>query len=151
MKITTESLAADRAIDARLRYIGVCWRGARTVALIALLAFDGCSPPTEVVDLHNAPQATKDAMQRVNVVPLGMPGPAAAGSIGTVSGYGCAQTTEAASFAAMQQIRVKAMALHATAVVDVLIEPEGTGVCFGGYNMIARGIAVAPRGVPSSY
>jgi small neutral amino acid transporter SnatA (MarC family) len=144
MKITTESLAIDGAT-------GVRWRGSQAVALVVFLAFAGCTPPTEVVDLHNAPQATIDAMQRVNVVPLGTPGPAGAGSIATVSGYGCAQTAEAAGLAAIQQIRVKAMALHATAVVDVLVEPEGAGVCFGGYNMIARGIAVAPRGIPSSY
>ena len=125
--------------------------GATAMALLALLAFGGCSPPTEVVDLHYAPQTTKDAMQRVNIVPLGRLGPAVAGSIGPISGYGCAPTPEAASLAAEEQIRIKAMAQHATAVVDLLFEPDGLGVCLGGHNMIARGIAVGPRGVPSSY
>jgi hypothetical protein len=123
----------------------------RLMALVALLAFGGCSPPTEVVDLHYAPKATTDAMQRVSILPLGRPGPAGAGSIGPIEGYGCGPTPEDASVAAEQQIRVKAMAKHATAVVDVLIEPDGLGVCPGGHNMIARGIAVGPRGVPSSY
>jgi hypothetical protein len=130
---------------------GVPRRCALAVALLAMLALAGCSPPTEVIDLHYAPKATQDAMQRVSIVPLGAPGPAVVGSIGPISGYGCAQTPEAASVAAVQQIRVKAMAQHATAVVDVLIEPDGLGVCPGGRNMIARGIAVGPRGVPSSY
>jgi len=124
----------------------------RLTALMALLAFAGCSPPTEVVDLHYAPKATTDAMQHVSIVPLGRPGPAGAGSIGPIEGYGCGPTPEDASIAAEQQIRVKAMAKHATAVVDVLIEPDGLGVCpSGGHNMIARGIAVGPRGVPFSY
>lgn len=126
-------------------------RGATGLALPALLAFGGCSPPTEVVDLHNAPVATMDAMQRVAIVPLGRPGPAVAGSIGPISGYGCGQTPEAARLAAEQQIRVKAMAQHATAVVNVLYEPDGVGACLGGHNIIAHGIAVGPRGIPSSY
>ncbi len=121
------------------------------MAFVLLLAAGGCGAPTEVVDLRNAPQATRDAMQRMDIAPLGTPAPPGTGSIGPVSGYACAQTSEEAGVAAVQQIRVKAIALHATAVVDVLIEPEGTGICLGGYNMIARGIAVGPRGVPSSY
>ncbi len=121
------------------------------LVLVALLAIAGCGPQTEVVDLRAAPKATTEAMQRVRIVPLGARGPAVAGSIGPISGYGCGQTPEAASLAAEQQIRVKALAQHATAVVDVLIEPDGLGVCMGGHNMIARGIAVGPRGIPSSY
>jgi hypothetical protein len=104
-----------------------------------------------VVDLRYAPSLTTDAMQRVLIVPLGRRGPAVAGAIGPIEGYGCGPTPEEASVAAEQQIRVKALAKHATAVVDVLIEPEGLGVCPGGHNMIARGIAVGPRGIPSSY
>jgi hypothetical protein len=144
MEIMTESPNIDAALDVRRRSV-------TAMALVALLAFAGCSPPTEVLDLHNAPQATQAAMQRVSIVPLGAPGPAVAGSIGPVSGYGCAPTPEAASVAAEQQIRAKALAQRATAVIDVLIEPDGNGVCLGGHNMIARGIAVGPRGIPSSY
>lgn len=125
--------------------------GVTAIALLALLAVAGCSPPTEVVDLHYAPLVTKEAMQRVNIVPLGLRGPAVAGSIGPIFGYGCAPTPEAAKIAAEEQLRIKAMAQHATAVVDVLFEPDGLGVCAGGQNMLARGIAVGPRGVPSSY
>ena len=144
MHITSKSLPIiDRSRVSR--------RGATPMVLTALLAFAGCSPPTEVIDLHYAPQVTKEAMQRVNIVPLGLRGPVVAGSIGPVSGYGCAPTPEAAKVAAEEQIRVKAMAQHATAVVDVLFEPDGMGVCAGGHNMLAHGIAVGPRGVPSSY
>jgi hypothetical protein len=144
MKIVTESSRADSVTDVRRLSI-------MAMALVGLLAFAGCSPPTEVLDLRNAPQATQDALQRVRIVPLGVPGPAVAGSIGPVSGYGCAPTPEAASVAAEQQIRAKAITQRATAVIDVLIEPDGTGICLNGYNMIARGIAVGPRGIPSSY
>jgi hypothetical protein len=128
-----------------------CRSRVTAMALVALLAFGGCSPPTEVVDLRYAPKATTDAMQRVAIVPLGRPGPAVAGSIGPIEGYGCGPTPEIAGDSAEQQIRVKALTKHATAVIDVLIEPDGSGVCPGGHNMIARGIAVGPRGVPSSY
>jgi hypothetical protein len=144
MEIMTESSHACTVT-------GVCRRSVTAMALVGLLAFGGCSPPTEVLDLRNAPQATKDALQRVRIVPLGVPGPPVAGSIGPVSGYGCAPTPEAASVEAEQQIRAKAITQRATAVIDVLIEPDGTGVCLNGYNMIARGIAVGPRGIPPSY
>jgi hypothetical protein len=130
---------------------GTCRCGVTVVALIALLALVGCGPPTEVVDLHYAPLVTKEAMQRVAIVPLGLRGPAVAGSIGPISGYGCAPTPEAARLVAEDQIRIKAMAQHATAVVDVMFEPDGMGVCAGGHNMLARGIAVGARGIPSSY
>jgi hypothetical protein len=126
-------------------------RGVAVLSLLALLLLDGCSPPTEVVDLRYAPLATQDAMQHVAIVPLGRRGPVVAGSIGPVSGFGCAPTPEAAKIAAEQQIRVKALAEHATAVVDVLFESDGMGVCLGGHNMVAHGIAVGPRGIPSSY
>jgi hypothetical protein len=144
MQITTDFLTIENAIRIRRR-------GATAMALLALLALARCGPETEVLDLKYAPQATMASMQRVNIVPLGSRGPLVAGSIGPISGYGCAPTPEAAKIAAEQQIRVKAMAQHATAVVDVLIEPDGLGVCLGGHNMIARGIAVGPRGIPSSY
>jgi hypothetical protein len=120
------------------------------MALVTLLALSRCSP-TEVVDLRYAPKPTTDAMQRVSIVPLGRPGPAVGGSIGPIEGYGCGPTPQDASVAAEQQMRVKALARHATAVVDVMIEPDGLGVCAGGHNMMARGIAVGPRGIPSTY
>lgn len=116
-----------------------------------LLAVAGCSPPTEVVDVRDAPLATREAMRRINIVPVGMRGPPAVGSIGPISGYGCAQTPEAARFAAEDQIRFKALAQHATAVVDVLFEPDGLGLCTNGHIIIAHGIAVGPRGIPLSY
>jgi hypothetical protein len=144
MQITTGFRASESVTFSRRR-------GATAIALLALLAFAGCSPPTEVVDLHFAPPATKEAMQRVNIVPLGLRGPPVVGSIGPISGYGCAPTPEAARLAAEDQIRVKAMAQHATAVLDVLFEPDGLGVCTGGHNILARGIAVGPRGIPPSY
>jgi hypothetical protein len=90
-------------------------------------------------------------MLQVRVLPLGMPAPPDAGSISPISGYGCGQTSEAASDAAVRQIRVKALRLHATAVVDVLIGPADAGVCLGGYKMVATGIAAGPRGIPPTY
>jgi hypothetical protein len=118
--------------------------------IIALSALVGCAAPTDVIDLRTAPQMTQDAMLQVKILPLGMPAPAGAGSVSPVAGYGCASTTEAASEAAVRQLRVKALRLHATAVADVLIGPAEGVICVG-YNMIASGIAVAPRGLPSSY
>jgi len=119
--------------------------------VVALLAMAGCTPPTEVVDLRAAPQATKDAMLQVKILPLGTPAPAGAGSVGPISGYGCAPTTEAASTEAVRQLQVKALRLRAVAVIDVLIGPADNTLCLGGQNVIASGIAVAPRGISPSY
>ena len=158
MNIISESRPVDgvagRQSSGRRRDIAVRRHGAWAAAIgciVALLALDGCAPPTEVVDLRNAPWATQDAMLRIMVLPLGAPAPYGVGSISPISGYGCASTSEAASGAAIRQIRVKAMGLHATAVVDVLVGPADSGICFGGYNMIANGIAVGPRAIPSAY
>jgi hypothetical protein len=133
---------------------GVRSCGAKATAIghiIALLALGGCTPPTEVIDLRNVPQATQDAMLQVRILPLGMPAPPGVGSIGPVTGYGCAQTPEDARSDAVRQLQVKAMGLHATAVVDVLIGPGGATSCVAGFGMIASGVAVGPRGIPSSY
>lgn len=116
---------------------------------VALLALSGCGPPTDVIDVRDAPQATKDAMMQIRILPLGTPAPAGVGSISPVSGFGCGQTVEAASGEAVRQLRAKAMRLHATAVMDVLIGPSDLGSCFG-HGIIANGVAVAPQGLPSS-
>jgi hypothetical protein len=111
----------------------------------------GCSPPTDVIVLRDAPQATRDAMLLVRILPMGTAAPPGAGAVGPVVGYGCGATTVEASAAAVDQLRVKALRMRATAVMDVIIEPTGSGPCFGSYKAIATGTAVAPRGLPSPY
>jgi hypothetical protein len=126
-------------------------RGA-TLSFVVVAALVGCAPPTEVVDLSRAPQATLDAMVHVPVLPLGVPAPPGVGSVGPISAYGCGQSTTAASSDAVQQLLVKALRMQATAVVDVLIGPGGIiGPCQLGYNATASGIAVAARGVPPTW
>jgi hypothetical protein len=126
-------------------------RGA-TLSFVVVAALVGCAPPTEVVDLSRAPQATLDAMVHVPVLPLGVPAPPGVGSAGPISAYGCGQSTTAASSDAVQQLQVKALRMQATAVVDVLIGPGGIiGPCQLGYNATASGIAVAARGVPPTW
>jgi hypothetical protein len=122
----------------------ICW-------IAGLLALTRCAPPTEVVDVRQVPQATGDAMVHVKILPLGMPAPPGVGSISPISGYACAQTREAASSEAVRQLQVKALSLHATAVVNVLIGAGGETSCLLGFGMLANGTAVAPRGIPSSY
>jgi hypothetical protein len=118
---------------------------------IAIAALAGCAPPTDVVDLHDLPQATKNAMLQVQILPVGMPSPPGAGSIGPVSGFGCGSTSVAASADAVQQLQIKALRLHATAVANVLIGDGGFGTCFQGYSAVANGTAVAPGRLPSTY
>jgi hypothetical protein len=120
-------------------------------ALVALAALGGCEQPIETVDLRTAPQATWDAMLKIKVIPLGSPTPSGTGAIGPVSGVGCAQASVDASGQAVEQLRVKALRLHATAVTDVLIEPGSAFTCPGNYVSVANGMAVGPRAIPSSY
>jgi hypothetical protein len=116
---------------------------------MAVFALVGCAPPTDVIELRAAPQATKDAMLQIRILPLGAPAPAGAGAISPVSGFGCGQTVESASGEAVRQLQAKALRLHATAVMDVLIGPSDLGTCIG-HGMIANGMAVGLRGLPSS-
>jgi len=126
-------------------------RGA-TLSFVVVAALVGCAPPTEVVDLSRAPQATLDAMVHVPVLPLGLPAPLGVGSVGPITAYGCGQSATAASGDAVQQLQVKALRMQATAVVDVLIGPGNIiGPCQLGYNATASGIAVAARGVPPTW
>lgn len=90
-------------------------------------------------------------MLQVKILPLGVPAPAGVGSVGPVSGYGCGQTPEEARGDAIRQLQIKAMQSRATAVIDVLIESAGGGVCASGNDVTANGIAVAPRGIAPSY
>jgi hypothetical protein len=129
-------------------------RGAGLTAaglIVGLITLAGCEPPTEVIDLRDMPAGTRDAMLQMRVLPLGTALPEGVGSIGAIAGYGCGQTSDAASLAAVQQLQVKALRMHATAVADVLIRPAGIGPCMFPYSALAKGIAVAPRGIPSSY
>lgn len=123
-----------------------------TLSFVVVAALVGCAPPTEVIDLSWAPQATLDAMVHVPVLPLGIPAPPGVGSVGPISAFGCGQSATAASSDAVQQLQVKALRMQATAVVDVLIGPGGIiGPCQMGYNATASGIAVAARGVPPTW
>jgi hypothetical protein len=121
----------------------------RAACLIVLLA--GCAPPTEVIDLQNAPEATRSAMLHVQVLPLGMPAPPNAGSIGPISAYGCGRSPAEATSDTVQQLQAKALAMHATAVADVTFGPGGLGPCQFGYSATASGIGVGPLGIPPTY
>ncbi|HEX2939973.1 MAG TPA: hypothetical protein VHO91_02930, partial [Rhodopila sp.] len=112
-----------------------------------------CVPqqPVSVVDLSAAPQGTLDAMLHVPVLPLGLPPPHGVGPVGAITGYGCDVSGSAAATNAVQQLRAKALLLHATAVTDVLITQLGGSGCSAGYGVTASGIAVAARGVPPTW
>jgi hypothetical protein len=119
------------------------------VAFVIVLA--GCTPPAKVVELHHAPRVTRDAMADVRVLPIGMRPPVGTGSIGPITGYGCAPDPDMASDAAVEQLRIKALQLQAAAVANVLILPAGATDCVGGYGALATGTAVADWGEPSSF
>jgi hypothetical protein len=126
----------------------------RTLAvglLAGMTLLGGCEPPVEVIDLRAAPQATRDAMLRVKILPLGAPAPLDVGSIGPVEGIGCGQNSVDAGTMAVEQLRVKALSVHATAVTDVVVGKAEFGTCMGRAGATATGVAVGPRGIPSSY
>ncbi len=110
------------------------------VILVAALA--GCAPPTEVVDLQAVPQATRDAMLQVPILPLGIAAPVGVTWFGQIEGYGCGNTPVAASDAAVQQLQIKALMVHAVAVVNVLMQPAGGFACNAPYGAIATGTTV---------
>jgi hypothetical protein len=129
---------------------------ARLIAIGLILelgALAGCSAPTDVVDLRDVAPATQVAMRRMPILPLGIPAPADVGSIGPIAGYGCGQTSDAANQDAVQQLQIKALQIRATAVTDVVIQPAGivSGPCMMSFRVMAKGLAMAPRGIPSSY
>jgi hypothetical protein len=127
--------------------------GRSALVALALLILAGCipAPPTEVVDLRDAPQATRDALLRVQILPLGVAAPPDVGAVATVSSYGCGSTPVAASTDAIEQLRAKALLNQATAVMDVLLGPGGPGPCNAGYSATASGMALAARGVPPTW
>jgi hypothetical protein len=118
---------------------------------LAVGCLTGCAPPTDVVDLRNTPQATWDAMLQVQILPIGMPAPGYVGSVGPVAGFGCGPTPVAASGDAVNQLRIKALRMRATAIMDVVIQSGPTGTCFGGHTALANGTAVAHRGLSDAY
>jgi hypothetical protein len=119
------------------------------IGCVAALA--ACEPPTDVIQMRDVPQVTRDAMARVRILPIGMAAPPNAGTVGPVSGFGCGPTSVAASDAAVDQLRLKALRMRAVAVMDVVIEPSQTGPCFGSFTAIANGTAMAQRGLPAAY
>ena len=90
-------------------------------------------------------------MLLVEILPVGMPAPFNVGSVGPVLSYGCGSTPVQASTDAIQQLRVKALIVRATAVMDVLLAPSGSGPCNAGYGVTASGIALAERGIPPAW
>lgn len=124
----------------------------RAGAAAFVLALAACAqPPAEVVDMTNVPELTRDAMVQVRVLPLGVSAPMYAGSVGPVSGFGCAANPADAAADAIQQLKIKALQMRATAVIDVSISTAGGTACANGYGAHAAGIAVAARGVPSTF
>jgi hypothetical protein len=125
---------------------------APTLLAIVLATLAGCGPPTDVIDTSTLPAATRDAMLQIQILPLGDPAPQGVGSVGPVAGYGCGATQVDASSAAVQQLQLKAMRLHAVAVTDVLIaSANSVPSCYTPFAALAKGTAVAPRGIPPTY
>ena len=114
--------------------------------LVALTALTACAAPTEVIDLSMTPPETLDAMLRVPVLPLGLPGPVGVASVGPIFGYGCGSSASGAATDAVQQLQIKALRMQATAVMDVLIAPAGIGPCSAGYSATASGTAMSAWG-----
>ena len=152
-RATRDKPGRPRAFDPSLWQVArfLAWRISQWVGvpgLATLTMLNACSPPTDVINLTLTPQATRDAMVNVQIVPLGWTGPRGVGSVGPIMGYGCASSAGAASSAAVQQLQVKALNVQAIAVVDVLITPLGNSPCFAGYSVIASGTAVGVRNPP---
>jgi hypothetical protein len=124
---------------------------AAAILAVLLVTLAGCGPPTDVIDTSNLPAATRDAMLQVQILPLGEPVPQGVGSVGPVAGYGCGATAVDASSAAVEQLQLKAMRLHAVGVTDVLIASANSVPCYAPFAALAKGTAVAPRGVPPTY
>ena len=134
-----------------------------TLAIVPALIV-GCAgerfavPQISVVELvrasdtseHRIEQISDTAVQ-VRVLPLGVSVPMYAGSVGPVSGFGCAANPADATADAIQQIKIKALQMRATAVIDVSISSAAGTACSYGFGAHAAGIAVAARGVPSSF
>ena len=134
-----------------------------TLAIVPALIV-GCAgerfavPQISVVELvrasdtseHRIEQISDTAVQ-VRVLPLGVSVPMYAGSVGPVSGFGCAANPADATADAIQQIKIKALQMRATAVIDVSISSAAGTACSYGFGAHAAGIAVAARGVPSTF
>ena len=126
------------------------FRARRRLAGLAglLVALAACTPPgPEVIDRSLQPQATRDAMVYVPVLPLGMAPPPGVGSVGPVSATGCGPDPSAASVEAVQQLKTRVLMMRGTAVVDVVLGPGNTANCANAHAVLAYGIAVAPRGL----
>jgi len=128
------------ACDQFLRSRGRCAMVIGLVILVGSLA--ACAPPTEVVDLRDVPQATRDAMVQLPVLPLGIAIPAGVTWFGQIDGYGCGSNPTEAANAAVQQLQIKALMIHATAVVNVLMQPADGFTCNAYYGAIATGTTV---------
>ena len=141
------------------RPVGACDQGLRlrgtyaaVIGLVILaVTLAGCAPPTDVVDLRDVPQVTRDAMVQMPILPLGVPAPFGVVWLGQVEGYGCGNSPVAASDAAIQQLQIKALMVHAGAVVNVLMQPTDGLACNAPYGSIATGTAVPQKIVPSGY
>lgn len=128
------------ACDRVLRSGGRCATAAGLAILVATLA--GCAPPTDVVDLRAVPQATRDAMLQVPILPLGVTVPAGVTWFSQIEGYGCGNTPVDATNAAVEQLQIKALVVHAAAVVNVLMQPADGFACNAPYGAIATGTTV---------
>jgi hypothetical protein len=92
--------------------------------------------------LRDVPEATRDAMLQMPVLPLGVAAPAGVTWFGQIEGYGCGNTPIAASSAAVQQLQIKALMVHAAAVVNVLMQPADGFACNAPYGAVASGTTV---------
>ncbi len=116
----------------------------RVVLTLALALPGGCAPPTQVIDLRDVSPAERVVIADMPIVPLGVAPPQGLGSVAPVTGFGCGNSRKAAHDRAVQQLRIKALQLRATTVIDVLVQPSDSHVCLFDYGALAHGVAAAP-------
>src|SRR4051812_29967202 len=124
------------------------WKWLTASVFAASAGLVACSAPTEVIDLSVTPQATLDAMRRVPILTLGLPGPPGLTSAGPIQGFGCGQTASEAASAAVRQLQIKALNMQAGAVTGGPFLPGGCGPRPLDHRAPASGTAMATQKPP---
>lgn len=98
--------------------------------LLATLLLAGCFPPrVDTIDLSTLSPAERVAAAKVRVLPPGAPIAADADYLGPVEGFSCKHLLwdpPASESAALEQMRVRALRMGATAVADFTCTASGT-------------------------
>ncbi len=99
------------------------------LAILVGGAAAGCSPFVPVTNLATIDPQTRASAIQVRVLPLGMQIPANAKLLQPVQAYSCKHLLTdppATQGDAMQQLQLRALELHANAVVNVTFDTRGT-------------------------